>query len=145
MIQRAGNPGTSAGGPIVQAGAGGSTPNGPEKRLRQACADFEGIFLSQLFAQMRQTVPNDGIVDGGAGEDMFTSMMDEHVAAAASVRMERGVGAALYRQLKGRLAPEAEASAAKPAAAPSAPAASPPAPAAIAPVVPGSLLSREDK
>ncbi len=97
--------GAGAGAPATSAGA---TPANAadDKRLRKACADFEAVFMSQIFQQMRQTVPHDGLLDGGAGEDMFTSMMDEHVAGSAAARMQNGVGAALYRQLRTLLRPE---------------------------------------
>jgi flagellar protein FlgJ len=71
-----------------------------EARLRRACAQMEGLFLAQLMKAMRETVPQDGAVQGGAGEGMFTAMMDEHVSDIASARQERGLGAALFRQLR---------------------------------------------
>jgi flagellar protein FlgJ len=71
-----------------------------EARLRRACAQMEGVFLAQLMKAMRDTIPQDGAIDGGAGEDMFTSMMDEQVSDIASARQERGIGAALFRQLR---------------------------------------------
>lgn len=71
-----------------------------EARLRRACAQMEGVFLAQLMKAMRETIPQDGIVDGGSGEDMFAAMMDEHVSDAAASQQERGLGAALFRQLR---------------------------------------------
>lgn len=71
-----------------------------EARLRRACAQMEGVFLSQLMKAMRETIPQDGIINGGSGEDMFTAMLDEHVSDAAAARQERGLGAALFRQLR---------------------------------------------
>jgi peptidoglycan hydrolase FlgJ len=71
-----------------------------EARLRRACAQMEGLFLAQLMKAMRETIPQDGAIEGGAGEDMFTAMMDEQVSDIASARQERGLGAALFRQLR---------------------------------------------
>lgn len=71
-----------------------------EARLRRACAQMEGVFLSQLMKAMRETIPQDGIINGGSGEDMFTAMLDEHVSDTAAARQERGLGAALFRQLR---------------------------------------------
>jgi flagellar protein FlgJ len=71
-----------------------------EMRLRRACAQMEGVFLTQLMKAMRETVPQDGAIDGGSGEDMFTAMLDEHVSDSAAARQERGLGAALFRQLR---------------------------------------------
>lgn len=73
-----------------------------DAKLRKAVADLQGLFVQQLFKAMRDTVPQgDGIVSGGTGEDIFTSLMDQHVAAETPTRWEGGVGEALYRQLRG--------------------------------------------
>ena len=71
-----------------------------EARLRRACAQMEGVFLSQLMKAMRETIPQGGVMNGGSGEDMFTAMLDEHVSDAAASQQERGLGAALFRQLR---------------------------------------------
>ncbi len=81
-------------------GAGG--PDDDKARLRKATSQLEGVFMEQLFKAMRDTVPQDGALDGGEGEAMFTSMMDEHVAEAAAVKQHR-IGDALYRQLVDKL------------------------------------------
>lgn len=78
--------------------AAGSIPD-PE-RLRRASRQLEGVFVEQLFKAMRSTVPEGGVADGGAGEEMFTAMMDQHTAEQATAHWERGLGEALYRQLR---------------------------------------------
>jgi peptidoglycan hydrolase FlgJ len=89
-----------------------------EARLRRACAQMEGVFLSQLMKAMRETIPQGGVVNGGSGEDMFTAMMDEHVSDAAASQQERGLGAALFRQLRDAfLASDGPATTDEPAAA----------------------------
>ena len=69
---------------------------GEKARLRAAASLLESSFYQELFKVMRQTVPEEGI-SGGAGEDMFASLMDQHVAEAAAAQSDRGIGAALYR------------------------------------------------
>lgn len=78
-------------------------------RLRKAAAEVEGVFMQQLFKAMRETVPADGLFDGGSGEAMFTEMLDAHVADAAAARQKNGLGEALYRQLSKALAQAPEA------------------------------------
>ncbi|HYC33284.1 MAG TPA: rod-binding protein [Gemmatimonadales bacterium] len=73
-------------------------------RLRQAAHQLEGVFMAQLFQAMRATVPDSG--DAGGGQAMFTSMLDDELAARAADRMHRGLGEALYRQLSRRLPAE---------------------------------------
>lgn len=79
-------------------------PAGPESddaRLRKAAQDLEGLFVEQLFKAMRESVPEGGLIDGGSGEEMFTGLMDQHLAARVPAGWESGLGAALYRQLRG--------------------------------------------
>jgi flagellar protein FlgJ len=81
-----------------------------EKRLRKASADLEGLFVSQLFKAMRETVPkNEGIVSGGSGEEIFTGLMDEHIAAETPRHWGGGISEALYRQLRHGLPAASEA------------------------------------
>jgi flagellar protein FlgJ len=77
---------------------------GEEKRLHQAVKQLEGVFVEQLFKAMRQTVPKDGLTDGGAGEEMFSGLFDQAVAEKAPAQWKHGVGEALYQQLRQRLA-----------------------------------------
>ena len=99
----------------------GTTPGTPtgtapaEERLRAATKQLEGVFVQELFKAMRETVPKDGLTDGGAGEDIFTGLMDEKIAAHVPDRWERGIGDSLYRQLRAAL-PHANPGAASPAA-----------------------------
>lgn len=75
-----------------------------DEKLRQSAKQLEGLFVQQLFKVMRETVPQqEGIVSGGAGEEMFTSLMDQHLAAETPTQWEGGMAEALYRQLRGRL------------------------------------------
>jgi flagellar protein FlgJ len=93
------------------AGPAAAPPADERVTLRRLAHQLEGVFLNQLFQAMRSSVPKEGLVDGGAGEDLFTSLMDEKVADQAAQKMERGLGDALYRQLAGRLTtPPAEGS-----------------------------------
>lgn len=69
--------------------------------LKKVAGQLEGVFVQQLFKAMRDTVPQqEGFVSGGSGEDIFTSLMDEHLAAETPKHWEGGLGEALYRQLR---------------------------------------------
>jgi Rod binding domain-containing protein len=72
-----------------------------EAKLRKAAHQLEGVFLSHLFQAMRETVPQ--VSDGGQGQEMFTSMLDDELATRAADQLHRGLGEALYRQLSRRL------------------------------------------
>jgi len=47
---------------------------------------------------MRATVPGDGALDGGAGEEMFTGLMDQHMSELVPQQWSSSLGEALLRQ-----------------------------------------------
>jgi Rod binding domain-containing protein len=55
---------------------------------------------------MRESIPEGGVTERSAGEQMFTSMLDEKIAQAGASRDGRGISEALYRQLSRLLPPE---------------------------------------
>ena len=72
--------------------------------LRKVARQLEGVFTEQLFKAMRETVPKgEGAFSGGSGEEMFTGLLDQHLAADTPTQWQHGLGEALYRQLRGRL------------------------------------------
>ena len=99
-------PGPAAPAPAVS----GPAPS-KDAALRKVARQLEGVFTEQLFKAMRETVPkDDGVVSGGSGEEIFTGLLDQHLAADTPTQWQHGLGEALYRQLRGRLAePAAEA------------------------------------
>jgi peptidoglycan hydrolase FlgJ len=80
-----------------------------EEKLRKVARDLEGVFVAELFKAMRETVPEGGVVSGGMGEEMFTSMMDQHLAPLTAEGWQGGIGDALYRQLRGAVEAQAKA------------------------------------
>jgi peptidoglycan hydrolase FlgJ len=79
--------------------------SGDEHRLRAVAKQLEGVFVQQLFKAMRETIPQDGLTDGGAGEEIFTGLMDERMASHVPNQWDRGIGESLYRQLRAALPP----------------------------------------
>jgi flagellar protein FlgJ len=63
-------------------------------------AQLEGVFIRQLFKAMRETVPEGGALETGAGTEMFRDLMDEHLADEMAGRLRTGVGEAVYRQIR---------------------------------------------
>jgi flagellar protein FlgJ len=116
---------------ISRSPAGSVPPAGPplgekDMALLKTARDLEGLFVQQLFKAMRETVPEgEGIVSGGSGEDIFTGLLDEHLAAETPGRWESGVAAALYRQLRGIQGSDATSPAPSAPAAPLVPAPAP--------------------
>ena len=63
-----------------------------QKRLKKACAEFESLFLYYMLKEMRATVPKSGLISGGKSEEIYTSMMDQHMAK--EIARERSLGLA---------------------------------------------------
>lgn len=57
--------------------------------------------MQELLKAMRETVPKEGVLEGGQGEDIFSSMFDEHIADVAARRSGGALANALVRQLAG--------------------------------------------
>lgn len=77
-----------------------------DEQLRKAARDLEGVFVAELLKAMRETVPQDGLTNGGMGEEIFTGMLDQHLAPQMGDGWTGGIGDALYRQLRGALGGE---------------------------------------
>ncbi|RMH17423.1 MAG: hypothetical protein D6701_07540 [Gemmatimonadetes bacterium] len=105
-------PATSAGhGPRPPAAASAGRAGSPDalealrsgriqdrvERLRTATALVGSAFYQELFKAMRETVPEGGLIDGGLGEDIFSSLMDQQLAEVSAMRESRGLASALYR------------------------------------------------
>jgi Rod binding domain-containing protein len=54
---------------------------------------------------MRDTVPEGGLLDAGRSEEVFTGLLDQHIASVAATRSGGSLADALYRQFVGRVAP----------------------------------------
>lgn len=90
--------------PIGPSGAPANPPlDAAHAKLKKAARDLEGVFVNELFKAMRETVPEDGILSQGQGQELFQGMMDDRIAELYSGRSRGGLGDALYRQLSRRL------------------------------------------
>lgn len=92
----------------VDATSATAVPSVPDRlaRLKDTSGKLEGVFVEQLFKAMRETVPKDGITDGGQGEDIFSSLLDQKIADDVPKQWHRGVADALFRELRDHVQPE---------------------------------------
>jgi flagellar protein FlgJ len=92
-------------------GIGGPTPaantptaKGPyaaqDAKLHKVSTQLEGVFVQEMYKSMRATVADAGPFGGGAGEEMFTGLLDEHIAADTPVKWKHGLSESIFRQLK---------------------------------------------
>jgi len=79
-------------GTIHQQREAGQAPSstGNADDLRKACSEFESLFIFHLLKEMRSTIPKTGLLSGGRGEAMYTSMFDAEVAR--EMASQRGMG-----------------------------------------------------
>jgi len=73
---------------------------GDDKKLQEACRQFEALFIYQLMERMRATVPKNDFWGDSSGVQIFQGMMDEELAKGMSQAGGIGLGKMLYEQLK---------------------------------------------
>ncbi|WP_045215304.1 peptidoglycan DD-metalloendopeptidase family protein [Desulfonatronovibrio magnus] len=79
-------------------GAGGDQ----KKELREACLQFEAIFIQRMWEQMRATVPREGYLHSKE-QEMFESMFDQEMSMEMAQAGGIGLADLMYGQLKERL------------------------------------------
>ncbi|MBE9486679.1 MAG: rod-binding protein [Chloroflexi bacterium] len=62
------------------------------QKLRETTQQFEAIFLQQIFKEMRKTIPDDGLIQRGNADDMYTQLQD--MEAAKIMAEQGGIGLA---------------------------------------------------
>jgi peptidoglycan hydrolase FlgJ len=72
--------------------------NGDDAELKQVCKEFEGIFVSMMYKQMRATVPKSDYLQSDSATEIFNSMLDDKLCDAAAQR-GIGLGDMMYKQM----------------------------------------------
>ncbi len=63
----------------------------PEK-LRAAAQQFEAVFIQQMYKEMRKTIPDDGLIQRGNADDVYSQLQD--LEAAKITAQNGGIGLA---------------------------------------------------
>lgn len=76
---------------------------GDDKKLMEACQEFESMFVHMLLKEMRATIPEDGLIEKSTARKLFEDMYDVEIANKIS-ETNGGIGIAqkLYEQMKRR-------------------------------------------
>ena len=98
-----GGPAAPAGATASGGAASGGAASAKDAKLLKVSRQLEGAFVQQMYKSMRGTVQTGGMFDGGSGEEMFTGLMDEHVASDTPSKWQHGLSEAIYRQLRGAM------------------------------------------
>lgn len=80
--------------------AGQKGSSGRVDELRRAAQEFESLFIFQMLKVMRETVPEGGLLQGGPGNDIFLTMMDQHLASAMAEQGGLGLAEIIVRDLE---------------------------------------------
>jgi flagellar protein FlgJ len=92
------------GAPAVPIAGTAAAKPGEDAKLRKVARQMEGVFVQELYKAMRATVPqNEGAVEAGAGEELFTGLMDQHLSTETPEAWGRGLGEAIYQHLRGQV------------------------------------------
>jgi flagellar protein FlgJ len=71
-----------------------------DAKLRQACADFESIFVNYVLRSARKALPQQGFFHHTREGKIYESMMDEQMARSVAGGRGLGLGELLYEQLE---------------------------------------------
>lgn len=71
-----------------------------DAKLRQACADFESIFIYYILKSMRKSLPQNGLFDNTQEQKVYKSMADQAMSENIARGRGMGLGKLLYNQLK---------------------------------------------
>ena len=68
-------------------------------KLKQACADFESIFVYYMLKSMRKSLPQNGLFDNSQGQKAYKAMADQAMSENIARGKGMGLGELLYNQL----------------------------------------------
>ncbi|MBC7187800.1 MAG: transglycosylase SLT domain-containing protein [Calditrichaeota bacterium] len=80
-------------------GAEHSESTAEQRRLRQACQEFESLFLAHLLKTMRESSSEEGLFGEGLGGDIYQSLFETEVARKMAQAGGVGLADLLYRSL----------------------------------------------
>lgn len=86
----------------LQQKANGAASGLSEQKLKQihkVSQDFEALFTGMMMKSMRATVGKDKLMNGGHGEEVFRSMLDQEYAAAAAKRGSLGLAPVIEKDI----------------------------------------------
>lgn len=72
-----------------------------DAQLKEACRDFEALFIKQMFTAMDKTVDRQGLLGGGGmAEEYFRDMLFDSYSEQAADTVKLGIADMMYRQMQ---------------------------------------------
>ena len=67
--------------------------------LREACSEFEAIFVKMMLDAMKKTLSDDTLIPKNSGEKLFEDKLYDEYAVSMSRTANLGIADMMYRQL----------------------------------------------
>ncbi len=80
-------------------GGGNHSSDKDQLAAKKVTREFESLFVGMMLKSMRETVGKDPITDGGHGEEVYRSMLDQEYARVITEHGGIGLAAMLEKQL----------------------------------------------
>ncbi|MEZ0537262.1 rod-binding protein [Caldicellulosiruptoraceae bacterium PP1] len=74
-----------------------------KEKLKDLCNQFESLLLSQVFKEMRQSIPKSDLIKTGIADDIFNEMFIDEVSQKSSEQGGIGLSKMLYDAMVRRL------------------------------------------
>ena len=76
------------------------TESGERGQLREACEEFESLFVKLMLDSMRKTLSDDTLIPKNAGEKLFEDKLYDEYAEKISRSAGLGIADMMYEQLE---------------------------------------------
>ena len=71
-----------------------------DAKLLDSCQQFEALMFASMLKEMRNSVPDNGLIPRSNGEKIFQEALDGEYAASMSRTQSMGLATSLYSQLR---------------------------------------------
>ena len=78
-------------------------PDAEDARLKQACRDFEAIFVAYMLKKMQDAVPKTDLMGSSEKEEVFRGMLNDEIAKEVAQTGSMKLGDHLYSELSKRI------------------------------------------
>ena len=78
-------------------------------QLGKVATELEAVVLTQLLSTMRETVPEGGLLESSATEDLFKSLLDGEIARNVAEKSPFGLARSVVAEFENRVKAEEEA------------------------------------
>ncbi|MBN2420153.1 MAG: peptidoglycan DD-metalloendopeptidase family protein [Deltaproteobacteria bacterium] len=71
-----------------------------DNKLKEACKQFESVFVYEMLKSMRNSIPKTDLFSGGQAEEIYQSMLDQELSKNMAGQGSNSIANILYQQLK---------------------------------------------